>query len=434
MAWNVWAAIESMGNWILDFALIALMFFAALAWGSNEPWAMGVIGVWSFGLLGARLLWDVRKGKLQIPVSWIYLPLLLFLVMAGFQDSVEKHSTIQYLLLGASYVSIIIVVHLGFQSRTEVKFLVIGILTLAAFEALYGLVQYLGDYNYIWDYQNTSGVGLAAGTIINRNHYALLLNLGICAGTGYLFYLAAPLVRGERLSLRRIAGVPGTAKLVWLVLILASMGLALIFSMSRMGMVALIISLSVMILLAHTSQSGKYTAAIGLAVLIVLVGLAVYVGLDPVLARFENISREFGTDKDRIVLWRDAWKMIKKHLWMGQGLGTFQWTYPVYETIKPDIPAKYAHNDYIQALAEVGVVGLALLVWAFILACGAAIKNLFDVEDPLVKGIGLGTLGALTAIALQEITDFGLYIPGVAVLAAVLVGLNLRASRLAQSR
>ena len=51
----------------------------------------------------------------------------------------------------------------------------------------------------------------------------------------------------------------------------------------------------------------------------------------------------------------------------------------------------------------------------------------------MVRGIGLATMGMLTATALQEITDFSLYIPGVAVLFAVLIGLNLRASVMRQA-
>jgi len=120
----------------------------------------------------------------------------------------------------------------------------------------------------------------------------------------------------------------------------------------------------------------------------------------------------------------------------GQGLGSFQWTFPAYESIEPDIPARYAHNDYLQTLAEMGILGLSLLVWAFGAAWKVAIQNLKNNRDPLVKGIGLGTVGVLTAIALQEITDFGLYIPGVAMIAAVLIGLNLRvrASALSEAK
>jgi O-antigen ligase len=130
------------------------------------------------------------------------------------------------------------------------------------------------------------------------------------------------------------------------------------------------------------------------------------------------------------VLWiilviADAWPMIKKNPIVGRGLGSFQWTYPAYERVEPDKPAKYAHGDYVQAVAETGVVGLVLLLWAAGSLWKSALKNLRS-KDPLVGGIGLATIGVLTAIALQEVTDFGLYIPGIAVMASVIAGLNLR--------
>jgi O-antigen ligase len=102
--------------------------------------------------------------------------------------------------------------------------------------------------------------------------------------------------------------------------------------------------------------------------------------------------------------------------------------------VKPDTPARYAHSDYLQALAEVGVVGLILLVWAFGATWRTAVRNIRNTQDPLVRGIGLGTVGALTAIALQEISDFGLYIPGVAMTAVFLIGINIRASALGKTK
>jgi len=119
--------------------------------------------------------------------------------------------------------------------------------------------------------------------------------------------------------------------------------------------------------------------------------------------------------------------MLQGHSLFGQGLGTFQWTFPAYEQLDPDIPAKYAHNDYLQALAEVGWAGIILLAWAFIAFWRVAAQNLRRSADPLARGVGVATMGILVASALQEITDFSLYIPGVAVLFFVLLGLNLRA-------
>jgi O-antigen ligase len=84
-----------------------------------------------------------------------------------------------------------------------------------------------------------------------------------------------------------------------------------------------------------------------------------------------RIHRQAGFwEKDRISIWRDAWRIIHGRLIFDEGLGTFQWLFPAYEKMDPNTPARYAHNDYIQALVETGIM---------------------------------------------EITDFSLYIPGVAV-------------------
>jgi O-antigen ligase len=424
---------------VIDSLCLAIAYFTVVAWGSNEPWAMGIIVVASIGLLALRIAWDVLHGNLRIPRASIFIPLVLFLIYAAVQlrfGTVEKYSTALYLLLALSYVSILYLAATGFQSRGAVKFLVMCLLILGSFEAVYGLVQYLGEYNYIWDFYRTAYQGLATGTLINRNHYALLMNLSICTAVGYLYYRSIRLLKGEDLSLRRILGVPGSGALSWIVLWIALMGLALMFSMSRMGIAAMFASIGVMMIAAKATRSGKRTAALGLLLIFAICSLAIYTGIDEIMARYEAISKQRESDRDRVALWRDAWKMIEKHPVFGQGLGSFQWTFPAYESIEPDIPARYAHNDYLQTLAEMGILGLSLLVWAFGAAWKVAIQNLKNNRDPLVKGIGLGTVGVLTAIALQEITDFGLYIPGVAMIAAVLIGLNLRvrASALSEAK
>jgi O-antigen ligase len=198
-----------------------------------------------------------------------------------------------------------------------------------------------------------------------------------------------------------------------------------------MGIAAMVASLSAILFVSITQQVGFKITTMGLLLLIAVIGLAFYIGVDAVLVRYESLALEQAISQDRPALWRDAWKMAREFPLCGQGLGTFQWTYPAYQTVNPDQPARYAHNDYLQLLMETGIIGLGFILWLFASVWRIAMRNLRNDRDPLVRGIGLGTIGALTAIALQEITDFGLYIPGVAVLAALIVGLNLRARLLA---
>jgi O-antigen ligase len=430
----------------VDIGIIGLSWFSAMAFGANDVWTKALIPIAALSLLTARFLIDCWQGQIKFKLESLYFVLILFLGFVAVQAlfwhnelppikswmpfTVERYSTLTYLLLAASYVAVVIAVQMSFRSRESVKKLMIGVLGLGFFEAVYGLIQYLGDYNYIWNYSRRAEIEVATGTLINRNHYALLMNLAICVGVGYVYYRSQRLLREKKLSIRNVLAVPGYAKLGWILALLALMGLAVIFSMSRMGIVAMFCSVGVMIVGANATRAEKRGLKVGVLFLIVVLGLALYTGIDPVLVRYENLSHERSLENDRVSLWIEAWGMVQKNIVFGTGLGTFQWTFPAYETADPDIKAKYAHNDYLQAMAEVGIVGLVLILCGLILILRTAIKNVRFSDDPLVSGAGLGVLGALTAIVLQEGTDFGMYIPAVAILFSIVVGLNLRASML----
>jgi O-antigen ligase len=431
---------------IIDLGIFVLFWFAALAFGGNEVWTRALIPIIAILLLAARLLVDCWQGQIRIKVDWLYLVLILFLALVALQalfwrnelppgdqqtpHTVERYSTMTYLMLAASYTAVIIAIQMSFRSREAVKKLMIAIIGIGLFEAVYGLIQYIGNYDYIWTYSKKAYLGLATGTLINRNNYALLVNIAICVGIGYVYYRSQSLLRDKKLSLRIILTTPGYAKLGWIVALLVLMGLAVVFSMSRMGIAAMFCSVGVMIIGASAMRAGRPGLKLGVLLLVAILGLALYTGVDPILVRYENISQERASENDRIGIWMEAWEMVQKNIVFGTGLGTFQWTYPAYETADPDIQAKYAHNDYLQALAEVGIVGLALILCGLFLVGRSAVQNVRYPDDPLVSGIGLAVLGALTAVILQEATDFGIYIPSVALLFSVVVGLNLRASML----
>jgi O-antigen ligase len=417
----------------IDALVFALVVFAACAWGANEPWAIAVVGMGAIALLAARAVGDLWRRGLRLPSPSVWMPGAAFLIYIAFQwlfRSVEPYTTGLYFLIALSFASVVYLAATGPLSRKAVRRLAAAVLIFGVLEALYGLTQYLGGYNYIWNYRRAFSQGVATGTFINRNHYALLLNLCIASSLGYLYYWTDRLLQSGKFSLRRIAGLPGSGKLMWFLFWIALMGLALVFSMSRTGIAAMFCAIAAMMAVAKSVSSKRRIAVTGSLLLVFILGLALYTGIDEVIARYESVSKQWQSDRDRSALWRDAWPLVKKNPFFGSGFGTFQWTYPAYESVQPDVPARYAHNDYLQALAEVGIAGLALLLWMFGSVLRVAYRNFKYSQDPLVRGIGLGTVGVLTALAVQEITDFGLYIPGVAIAAAFLIGVNLRAREL----
>ncbi|MFI5127198.1 MAG: O-antigen ligase family protein, partial [Candidatus Acidiferrales bacterium] len=71
-------------------------------------------------------------------------------------------------------------------------------------------------------------------------------------------------------------------------------------------------------------------------------------------------SEPFGPFVDR-----DTFRIFRNHYTTGTGLGTLETVFPQYETTYTGRVVDHAHNDYLELLAETGVIG-GLLGLAFI--------------------------------------------------------------------
>jgi O-antigen ligase len=430
-----------------DLLTFGVVLFAILMRGCNRPWAIALFSAFAILILAGIVIRDIWRGRLQLRTPWVFLPLLAFIAFVGLQyfgprvdlnsphgflpHTVEPYSTALYLLVAIGCVAVTFSIVHGFRSREQVLRLVICIIAVGVFEACYGLVQKLGGFQYIWG--TRIGDNYAHGTILNHNHYALLLNMAISVGVGYLYMRTIELLRGQKTTLRAILAMPDSPKLVWILVLLAIMGLGVFASLSRMGIFAMFVCLGFMVTAVCLTEGKKQAVVLMVFVAIAITGLGLYMGVDAAFERYAELAAPGQIETGRASLWRDAWPMITQTPWFGKGLGSFQWTFRAYETEIPDIPAAYAHNDYLQILAETGIVGLCLVIWVFAACWQTARRNLAD-PDPMVRGIGLALIGALAAAAVQEITDYSLYIPGIVAPFFLLIGLNERARRLKQSK
>ena len=118
----------------------------------------------------------------------------------------------------------------------------------------------------------------------------------------------------------------------------------------------------------------------------------------------------------------DSWHMSSQFPLLGTGLGTFQWVFPGYDHTLSRSTATYADNDYLQALAETGWIGLALILsfvaiiwWHWLRALRS------DSRTTAVAAIGLGY--GLLAVMLHSLSDFGQHLPANACLSAITCGL-----------
>jgi O-antigen ligase len=161
-------------------------------------------------------------------------------------------------------------------------------------------------------------------------------------------------------------------------------------------------------------------------VIVFAIGAGVlWVGGDSVIRRVERtrlttqeVSPTAGQDtfyRSRGWIWRDTLQMIRANWMTGVGRGAFQTAYPIYSERDGTLQVGQAHNDYLQIVAECGVVGAAAVI-GFIYLVMREILRAIRRRDPLLSGLALGAGGGIFAMLVHSLFDFNLQLPSNALL------------------
>jgi O-antigen ligase/tetratricopeptide (TPR) repeat protein len=216
--------------------------------------------------------------------------------------------------------------------------------------------------------------------------------------------------------------------------------LAILLSLSRGGWIAMIVGTIVMSMLAAPRGAPSDQPASGLAriggVRLAVIGIVVMLGASMIFigpeARVDTVTRlnEAGAEIDTIVGRIEAWKggvaLIRDFPVFGVGLGGWPEIFERYEL--PPWQVLFfaqAHNDYIQLLAETGIVGLALFAWLAVRIIRKVVAGARSMEAS-AGPIFAALTGGIAAACVVEVFDFDLRIPAVALMLAVVAGLLLR--------
>lgn len=341
--------------------------------------------------------------------------------------SMYPWATRQALLRFVSY-ALIALITMDLASAVRARQVLVGALVAGgAFQAAYGLGEFLSGRQQIFGYVKQHYLEMATGTFINKNHYAgylaMLLPVTLALAVAAFPRSAAP----ERLSfLRKVAALPGREmfRAVMVLLLAVLMGTAVIASRSRAGIV---------VALAGILAVGLYTAVrarrFGLATASVAAAAATILVFSQgrgqeVMEAFRNVPGAFnGGELGRWPIWTQAAGMVPAFPLWGVGLGAFQYVFPGFRTGGPGVFLSHAHNDYLELLVETGVVGALAFGAGLFLVIFSAFRRREGRSDfgPFGPAAGAGVL----VVALHALVDFSLAIPAVALTCAILAGLFL---------
>ena len=127
------------------------------------------------------------------------------------------------------------------------------------------------------------------------------------------------------------------------------------------------------------------------------------------------LKYEESADK-RLAIWGNSIPMFKDHFLIGVGLGNWTTHYAAHQSwFKPDLvlmSGKYhanAHNDYIEILCELGIIGFALFVWVVVSLFRTGGRLLSDCDEqsfflalPLITAVGGIAVNAIFSFPLKQ--------------------------------
>lgn len=153
------------------------------------------------------------------------------------------------------------------------------------------------------------------------------------------------------------------------------------------------------------------------------VALIAWVGVGRAIERFTSLHSNEVTQGRRASMLRGAWEVYLDHPIRGSGLGTIVAVYPRHETVYDGKVVDHVHDDYMEELAETGLLG-GLCGLAFLWLLFRDARKSFEVEQGhFSRGLHVGAIVALSGILLHSFVDFNLHIPSNALLFLVAVSL-----------
>jgi len=391
---------------VILYGTFGLLMFGPLAFGAVEPWSTFILEAGSVLLV---LLWLAKQWiDDEITVLWnpLYLPMAAFGALILFQiifhRTAYRHDTVAGAMLYCAYAMLCFLATQMLLRSSQARKVAVVLACYGAAIAAFALLQGVAPNGKIyWTRQPRMG-GWIYGSYVNHNHYAGLMELLVPIP------LVIALSRVAQEKERLVAGIAA-----------AVMVGTVFLSGSRGGMVSIFVELVILaVLLLRQRKNARIAIAAG-AFAVVLLSLLTWLGGKELTTRVVSISSETRTEISggmRLSIDRDTLHMFAKKPVIGWGLGTFPTIYPEFRSFYTNFFVNEAHNDYLQLLAEMGILGFGIMLWFVIVLYRRGLKKISNWTTDVSGAATLACLLAASGILVHSAFDFNLQIPANAAL------------------
>jgi len=385
---------------LVRVGLCALFVITVLAYGAVEVWSQSILEVGAGFLFVVWAVIAFRNRTMPItwnPLCWPLLGLLaLGLVQLIIRITPYPFLTRVELLKLIAYIVVFFLCTQAFRERQDLTSLTWLLMFLCFGVSLFGIVQRFTSEGTIYWFQKLTLGGDPFGPFVNRNHFAGFAELTVPVG------LALMIFRGLRRDLFPLASV----------LTIVPVG-ALILSGSRGGIVGFGFELVVLGLMARSRKRGPEPARLAALALVGFAAIALigWLGASKVIERFSTLHPGDITLSRRATMVRGAARVFISHPIAGCGLGSLVAVYPRFETFYDGLVVDHVHNDYMELLAEMGLVG-GLFGGAFLwILFRDARKGFIAEQGHFSRAVHAAGITAVCGLLLHSLVDFNLHIP-----------------------
>jgi O-antigen ligase len=413
-------------NRIAFILTIAIIVLTTLAYGAvHQP----ILALFYMLVALIVVLWAAdafRGGTVRVSLSKLQIPLYAAAVygviqtipfgtiaetagLSGIPQTISldpyatQMSALHFFALGLFFSASLVLIN----SAARIRKMVMLIAVFGFAYAFFAILQSVLSPGKIYGIYETR-FAVPFGSFVNRHNFAAYMEMAIAVPLGMLF--TGAVARDKRLLY--ITGI-------------ALMGVALIMSGSRGGLVAFLAEIIIFVILTTGAKSRRrLLLKVGFAVMLiaaVVIG-SIFVGGESSLTRIAETASSSDLTTDRGHIWSVTTRVIAGTMPLGAGFGALGVAYTPFDNYSGLERVEQAHNDYLQVAADAGVIGIIIgllfLFWLFRQGLNSAAAG-----NTYRRGVAVGALAGCFAVLVHSIFDFVLHTTAVSLLFITLMTL-----------
>lgn len=413
---------------VMTILIAVIPIVAVLSYGAVEPWSFALLTVLTAIMMlvwiaDALLQKDVRyhPTSLQWPIIGLILICIVQLLplrspenAAGLLSppivsslSLNPYATrfglIQLVLFALFFGAALVYVNSAERLRRMVTVTII----FAALMAFFGILQRLANPEGIYGWRPTPQA-IPFASFVNQHHFAAFMEMTI----------------GLTLALL-VGKSTGKDKSLLLVIAIVLMGIAVLLTGSRGGVLSLIGVVGFVLVTTYLRGGGSHDdlseranragfrkklgfVGIGIGLLVLLAGGALLLGGDASLSRSLGLTVQGDVSSGRLHFWSVAIRIFLDYPILGAGFDAFGTAYTKYDTMNGLFRVEQAHNEYLQTLADTGLLGFAAVIAFVVLLFKKGFQRITGEHSHYRRGVAIGALGGCFGILIHSFFDFPL--------------------------